>query len=93
LTNTNWYPLSIFPTCSTARRPPSSSPATTLVVFVGGAVAAELAALRFVGGRPGAASRYVVATSAVVTGDDVVASFAPREVADLAAAVAGSAPV
>ena len=70
----------------------TTSPRTVLVAFIGGATSAEVAALRWLSARPGARARYLVASSCLVTGDDVVASFEPRDVAELAAAVADSVP-
>ena len=70
----------------------TTSPRTVLVALIGGATSAEVAALRWLSARPGARARYLVASSCLVTGDDVVASFEPRDVAELAAAVADSVP-
>jgi hypothetical protein len=59
-----------------------------LVAFIGGATSAEVAALRWLAARPRATTRYLVATSAMLTGDDVVRAFAPPSARALADALA-----
>lgn len=63
-------------------------PRIVLVAFIGGATSAEVAALRWLAARPRATTRYLVATSAMLTGDDVVRAFAPPSARALADALA-----
>jgi len=62
-----------------------------LVVFVGGCTCAEVAALRWLSGRPGAAHRYVVLTTHMCTGSTLLEGLIDRVQNNLSVGPAGLA--
>ncbi len=53
----------------------SSEPETVLVVFLGGCTFSEISALRWLASRPDSRSRFIILTTKIINGSNLLDSF------------------